>query len=76
MAIAKAKLDRDASSRSVGLRELDSVRLTRAVWAKNREFSPGVVGRVVYCHGAEAYEVEFPGISDIFQIAAEDLEKL
>jgi hypothetical protein len=59
-----------------GFRELDHVRLTRAVSVKDRAFAPGLAGTIVYCHGVEAYEVEFPGIKDIFQIPAGDLEKL
>jgi len=58
------------------LGELDRVKLTRAVSVKDRAFAPGLVGTVVYCHGAAAYEVEFPGINDIFQIPADDLEKV
>jgi hypothetical protein len=41
---------------------------------KGRRLASGATGTIVYCHGVAAYEVEFPGIHDIFQIPAEDLE--
>jgi hypothetical protein len=72
MSFVKAK----PAAETAAFSELDHVRLTKAVSVKDRAFAPGLVGIIVYCHGVEAYEVEFPGISDIFQIPAGDLEKL
>jgi hypothetical protein len=57
-------------------RELDQVRLIKAMSVNDRALAPGLVGTIVYCHGIAAYEVEFPGISEIFQIPAGDLEKI
>jgi len=54
---------------------LDRVKLVKAVSDRGRALGPGLQGTVVLCHGAEAYEVEFDGIDDFFQISAKDLEK-
>jgi hypothetical protein len=59
-----------------GLHELDRVKLVKAVSDRGRALGPGLQGTVVLCHGAEAYEVEFDGIDDFFQISAKDLEKI
>jgi hypothetical protein len=59
-----------------GLHELDRVKLVKAVSDKGRALGPGLQGTVVLCHGLEAYEVEFDGIDDFFQISAKDLEKV
>jgi hypothetical protein len=67
--------DRKPAAAQAALGELDRVKLTWAVSVKDRAFAPGLVGTVVYCHGATTYEVEFPGIDDIFQIPADHLEK-
>ncbi len=56
--------------------ELDRVKLKRAVSTEARDFDPGMMGTIVHCHGTQAYEVEFDGIDDFFQIAAEDLAKI
>ena len=55
--------------------ELDKVKLIKAMTDKGRRFAPGIVGTIVYCHSTKAYEVEFPGIHDFFQIPPEYLEK-
>lgn len=66
----------DEEGKTLPFYELDKVRLTKAITAKGRRFSPGLVGTVVYCHGKEAYEIEFPKISDFFQMPAGYLEKV
>jgi hypothetical protein len=58
------------------LHELDRVKLVNSVSDKGRALGPGLRGTVVLCHGSEAYEVEFDGIDDFFQISAKDLEKV
>ena len=55
--------------------ELDIVRLKKPIMVKGQALASGLTGTIVYCHGVEAYEVEFSGLNDIFQIYAEDLEK-
>lgn len=65
----------DEKDEPLSFDELDRVRLTKAITAKGRKFDPGISGTVVYCHGKDAYEVEFPGIKDFFQIPAGYLEK-
>jgi hypothetical protein len=57
------------------LQELDRVKLTETVTAKGRVLRSGMEGTIVYCHGSEAYEVEFPGISDFFQVPRVSLIK-
>jgi hypothetical protein len=57
------------------LTELDRIRLKKPISAKGRSFALGLLGTVVYGHGTAAYAIEFPGISDIFQIPAAFLEK-
>jgi hypothetical protein len=57
------------------LHELDRVKLTETITAKGRILRSGLVGTIVYCHGSEAYEVEFPGISDFFQVPQGSLAK-
>jgi hypothetical protein len=58
------------------LHELDRVTLVAAVSDKGRALGAGLEGTVVLCHGAEAYEVEFDGIDDFFQIKGKDLKKV
>jgi hypothetical protein len=58
------------------LDELDRVKLVKAVTDKGMALGAGMRGTIVLCHGAEAYEVEFDGIDDFFQISARDLEKI
>jgi hypothetical protein len=57
--------------------ELDKVKLTKTITAKGKTFPPGLEGIIGYCHGTEAYEVEFPGIHHFFfQVPFGSLEKL
>jgi hypothetical protein len=72
MAVSKLKRDGEKISTSFG--ELDRIRLKRSMTVKGRRLASGATGTIEYCHGVAAYEVEFPGIHDIFQIPAEDLE--
>jgi len=65
----------DKEAEPLSFNELDKVKLIKTVIAKGRSFPGGLAGTVVYCHGTEAYEVEFPGIHDFFQIPAGYLEK-
>jgi len=58
------------------LADLDRVSLKSPLIIKDRVLASGMIGTVVYCHGAQAFEVEFPEIYDIFQIAADDLDKI
>jgi hypothetical protein len=74
-AITTGKTEARKSVHLTGLRELDRVKLVSAVSDKGRALGPGLQGTVVLCHGSEAYEVEFDGIDDFFQISAKDLEK-
>jgi len=60
----------------VALDELDRVRLNKAVRTEGRALASGLTGTVVLCHGVAAYEVEFDGIHDFFEVKAEDLEKI
>jgi hypothetical protein len=55
--------------------EFDRVKLVKAITAKGRALRVGLAGSVVYCHGGDAYEVEFSGISDFFQIPRDHLQK-
>jgi len=73
-AMAVSKLKRDGKKISAPFGELDRIRLKRAMTVKGRRLDSGATGTIVYCHGVAAYEVEFPGIHDIFQIPAEDLD--
>jgi len=66
----------DETSNPSSFDELDKVKLTKAITAKGKSFAPGIRGTIVYCHGTQAYEVEFPGIHDFFQIPAEYLQKV
>jgi hypothetical protein len=61
---------------SPALQELDRLKLVKAVTDKGRALGPGLRGTVVLCHGSEAYEFEFDGIDDFFQVSAKDLEKI
>jgi len=72
--MAVSKLKRHGEKISAPFGELDRIKLKRAMTVKGRRLASGATGTIVYCHGVAAYEVEFPGIHDIFQIPAEDLE--
>jgi hypothetical protein len=76
MPLTKAKKDRQESPAMPALQELDRVKLTKAVSDKGRALGSGSKGTIVLCHGTEAYEVEFDGIEDFFQISAKDLAKV
>jgi fatty acid/phospholipid biosynthesis enzyme len=56
-------------------RDLDRVRLTETITEKGRTLFAGLEGTIVYCHGSEAFEVEFQGISDFFQVSQANLVK-
>jgi hypothetical protein len=58
----------------VALDELDRVRLNKAVQTEGRTLASGLTGTVLLCYGTKAYEVEFDGIHDFFEVKAEDLE--
>jgi hypothetical protein len=73
---AKRDVTEAPVARPLPLRELDHVKLIKAMSVNDTALTPGLVGTIVYCHGIAAYEVEFPGISEIFQIPADDLEKI
>jgi len=73
MSDAKLKSPPDGAP---ALQELDRVQLKATVVLKERTLHAGMEGVVVYCHGSIAYEVEFPGINDFFQIYAENLKKI
>jgi hypothetical protein len=64
-----------AAALSVAFRDLERVKLKKELTVKGRTLPAGITGTVVFCYGAEAYEVEFPGIKDFFQIPAGYLEK-
>ncbi len=59
-----------------GLDELDRVRLKKTVSERDRVLRAGLTGTIVLCHGTVAYEVEFDGIHDFFEVRADDLEKI
>jgi len=61
---------------AVALHDLDRVALTKALTLDGITLEQGRIGTVVFCHGAEAYEVEFEGIDDFFQIRSGFLTKL
>jgi hypothetical protein len=75
-AITTGKTEARKSARLTALDELDRVTLVSAVSDKGMTLDPGLQGTVVLCHGSEAYEVEFDGIDDFFQISAKDLAKI
>jgi hypothetical protein len=56
--------------------DLDRVKLLKSVTAKGKALDPGLLGTVVFCYGREACEVEFDAFDDVYQIPAEDLEKI
>jgi hypothetical protein len=60
---------------SILFRDLDRMKLKKEIAVKGRTLSAGLTGTVVFCYGAEAYEVEFPGIKDFFQIPSGYLER-
>jgi len=68
--------ERRARQPAVGLRDLDRVKLTAVSKDRGRTIASGAVGTVVFCYGNTAYEVEFDGIDDFFQVPAENLEKI
>ena len=76
MPVTKVKIDGQEAPAIPALHELDRVKLTKTVRDKGKAIGPGLRGTIVLCHGVEAYEVEFDGIDDFFQISAKDLEKL
>jgi hypothetical protein len=43
---------------------------------RDRVLRAGLTGTIVLCHGTVAYEVEFDGIHDFFEVRADDLEKI
>ncbi len=77
--MASARIDADrgltAQTREV-FDELDRVRLKKALETEGAVLRAGLEGTIVLCHRNEAFEVEFDGINDFFQISWEDLEKI
>jgi len=65
----------DAAGREE-LHELDRVRLRKALETEGSVLRSGLEGTIVLCHGNVAFEVEFDGIEDFFEIYWEDLEKI
>jgi len=61
---------------AVALHDLDRVALRQAITLNGVELAKGRIGTVVFCYGATAYEVEFDGIEDFFEIRSECLQKL
>jgi len=70
-----AEFDLDSAGREV-LHELDRVRLRRALETEGSVLGLGLEGTILLCHGNVAFEVEFDGIEDFFEIYWEDLEKI
>ncbi len=58
------------------LHDLDRVKLKKAVTVEGTSLRSGLEGTIVLCHGTEAYEVEFDGISDFFALEPDFLEKI
>jgi len=56
--------------------DLDRVKLLKSVTAKGKTLPPGLRGTVMFCYGKEDYEVEFDEFDEVYQIPAEDLEKI
>jgi hypothetical protein len=48
--------------------ELDRVRLRKSLETERRALPSGLEGTIVLCHGNVAFEVEFNGIYDFFEI--------
>jgi len=70
-----ADRDSSASSRLI-FNELDRVKLKKSLETEGAALGAGLEGTIVLCHGNEAFEVEFEGIHDFFQIEWDDLEKI
>ncbi len=73
MSSSKTKRDRE---KQPAFHELDDVKVTKPLVVNDHLLAAGMAGTIVYCHGVAAYEVEFPGINDIFQIPADHLAKI
>ncbi len=67
---------KDKSAALLAIHDLDRVALTQALIVDGVTLAQGRIGTVVFCHGAEAYEVEFEGIDDFFQIRSGFLSKI
>jgi len=61
---------------AVLFRDLDRVKLRQDLDVEGHHIGAGSLGTIVFCQGSEAYEVEFEGINDFFQISPAFLEKV
>jgi hypothetical protein len=74
MPTPQPKSETDAPSPTI-LLEHEHVRLRKTLTIEGRIFRAGTEGVIIFCHGTEAYQVEFPEINDFFLVYAENLEK-